>query len=66
MIRVVRRGVVIRGELEGSGGSALGQALQNPGLGSQTEEEGEFSLQTLSRYFLNSVRFAWGTVHAST
>ncbi len=34
IIGVVRRGVVIRGELEESGGSALGRALQNPGLGS--------------------------------
>jgi hypothetical protein len=33
MIGVVRRGVVIRGELEGSGGSASDRALQNPGLG---------------------------------
>ena len=58
MIGVVRRGVVIRGELEGSGGSTLGRASQNPGLGSQAEDEGEFSLRTFSRYFLNSVRFA--------
>ena len=44
MIGVVQRGDVIHGDLEGLGGSALGQALQNPGLGSQAEEEGEFSL----------------------
>ena len=44
MIGVVQRGVVIRGELEGSGGSALGWILQNPGLGSQAKEEGEFSM----------------------
>ncbi len=44
MIGVVQRGVVIRGELEGSGGSASGWILQNPGLGSQAKEEGEFSM----------------------
>ena len=66
MIGVVRRGDVIRRDLEGSGGTVLGRASRNPGLGSQAEEEGEFSLQTLSRYFLNSVRFAWGTAHAPT
>jgi hypothetical protein len=41
MIGVVRGGVVIRGELDGSGGSALGRASRNPGLGSQAKEEGE-------------------------
>ena len=58
MIGVVRCGVVIRGELEGLGGSVLGRASQNPGLGSQAKEEGEFSLQTFLRYFLNLVHFA--------
>ena len=59
MIGVVRRGVVICGELERSDGSVSGQASQNPGLGSQAKEKGEFSLQTFLRYFLNSVHLAW-------
>jgi hypothetical protein len=46
MIGVVRCGVVIRGELKGLGDSASGRASQNPGLGSQAEEEGESSLRT--------------------
>jgi hypothetical protein len=66
MIGVVRRGDVICGDLEGLGGSASGRALRNPGLASQAEEEREFSLQTVSRYFLDSVRFAWGMAHAPT
>ena len=66
MIGVVRCGVVIRGELEGLGGSVLGRASQNPGLGSQAKGGGEFSLRTFLRYILNLVRFAWGTVHALT
>ena len=44
MIGVVRRGVVIRGELEGLGGSVSGRTLQNPGMGSQAEGGEEFSL----------------------
>ncbi len=40
--------VVVRGACGGlSGGFSLGQALQNPGLGSQAEGEGLFSQQTL-------------------
>ncbi len=66
MIGVVRRGDVICGDLEGSGGSASDRASRNPGQGSQAEEEGELSQRTLSRYFLNSVHFAWGTAHAPT
>ncbi len=51
MIGMVRHGVVVRGELEESSSSTSGQASQNPGLGSQAKEEGEFSLRTLSIYF---------------
>ena len=54
MLGVVRRGVVICGELEGLDGSVLGWALQNPGPRSQANEKGEFSLQMFLRYFLSS------------
>ncbi len=40
MIGVVQCGVVIHGELEGLGGSALGQALQNPNWGVRPRRRG--------------------------